>query len=1745
MLNRQRTRHRLRVERRSTRTIVCGLEALETRQLLAAATGPVINEFLASNLSTSFLDDYGTRQDWIEVYNPTTSAIDLSNWHLTDSKGNPAKSTFPAGTSLAAGGYLVVFADGRVPVSGTTMVTGPGGKLHTNFSLDTDGEYLALTRGDNSVASSYDPFPGQQSNISYGLGAPTVQGNFTLLGSGPTGGVAQILVPTQASDLPADWNSWDFDDTAWPITGQSGIGYDSDSGPSSYGSILQTDLSAQMSGAGKNTSAFARMEFDVTGLVTDFQSLKLRMRYDDGFVAYLNGTKIVSANAPGSPVWNSTATGTVAKNSGFVEFDVTQYLSALRAGKNVLAIQGLNDSATSPDFLVMPELVGRRVTFGPEQYMTTPTPGAQNAPGALGKVNDTEFSVDRGFFTSPFQLRIGSDTAGATIRYTTDGSLPTETSGTIYTGPITIDHTMTVRAIAYKAGFISTNVDAQTYIFPDQVIHQTGAALPPAYNWGHAGPDWAMDPDIVNGHEQEVIAGLKSVPSISLSTNWNEFFNPDGSGLYVSNNNRVDHPTSFEFIQPNGTAGVHSTAAVQLQGGSSDISWRNDKLSLDVKFQEAFGNSKLDYDIFGAGSGGTKNFDHLILDAVFNGGWTYNGGVSPLNQRGDARYIQDQFVSDMVNAAGGISPHGRYVNLYLDGLYWGMYYLHEKPDEAFAAAYEGGEKEDYDVLKHTSSTVVAGSTTNYNALLTAVRQDMSIPANYQAVLNKLDIVDFVDYMIVNFYAGNTDWAHQNWYASFNRNDPNGKWRYHSWDAEHTFVGTDESIANALSTNVVGKNDTGGPTEINTRLRANAEYRTLFADEVQRLLLNPGGLFTPTGIAAMWQGRVNEVDAAMLSESARWGDNINASTPYTRDGWRADMTTLLTNYFPNRGNTLITQLKNVSTTQPLYPRTTNAPTFSTYGGTFASATSVTISKPAGQAGTIYYTIDGSDPRLATGLINPAATSIASSANVSIPTSRRIKARILNGTEWSALVNPAFIIGGAPALRVSEIMYHPAPPPAGSPYTADDFEYIELRNTGATAINPSGFTFTDGITFTFPAGSPSIAAGARVLLVRNPTAFATRYPGVAVAGTFTGELGDDGETLTFMTDLGQSITSFAYSDGWYGATDGDGYSLTAIDPAATDAVLSTKLGWRASQPSNGTPGTGADDTFNNLTADVVVINEVMSFATGPGATNWIELRNTSQSTPINISGWWLSDDATNRQKWQIPAGTILSGNGYVSFSQSGDFGSVFALSSLGDDIYLTSNDGAGGQGGYRDHVDFGAAEPNVSFGRYVKSTGTIDFPALAVPTRNAANADPKVGPVVINEIMYNPGPAGSAIEYVEIRNITDAPVSLAGWQFSDGVGFTFGAGDTIAGNAYALVVPIDPATFRSTYGIPSEVAVFGPYTGQLNNGGEKLTLSKPGTPVGSVVPLVTVDRVNYDNEAPWPAPPAGAGPSLGRVNAVKYGNDPINWRPDAATGTAGAANSNPPLVFLDSFAYDGLPTIRAKFSKDVGASLGAQSLSLLNVTTGQSVPAVQLTMSYDGATQTATWQLPATLADGNYRATLVATAIADAQGGQLDGNGDGTGGDDATLDFFHLGGDANHDRTVDFNDLVKLAQNYNSNSSLTFRDGDFNFDANVDFNDLVILAQHYNSSLPAAGAAVSASPVSATSLATALGLASPVIQPVTSSASPGKAAPTKPAPAHKPAPAKKTIAPARPVVNVVTRPAATATFGKKRVTDSLFG
>ena len=516
-------------------------------------------------------------------------------------------------------------------------------------------------------------------------------------------------------------------------------------------------------------------------------------------------------------------------------------------------------------------------------------------------------------------------------------------------------------------------------------------------------------------------------------------------------------------------------------------------------------------------------------------------------------------------------------------------------------------------------------------------------------------------------------------------------------------------------------------------------------------------------------------------------------------------------------------------------------------------------------------------------------------VTLPYSSHVKARILNTNTWSALSEAVFAVGPvAENLRITEIMYNPQ----------DQLgEFIELKNIGTETINLNLVSFTNGIDFTFP--NIDLPPGQYTVVVHDRNAFTARYgTTINIAGQYSGRLENSGERITLSDAAGRAILDFSYEDGWYSITDGDDFSLTIIDPANDDLnSWDKKDSWRPSAYAGGSPGQDDGNILPN--PGDVVINEVLAHSHAD-ASDWIELYNTT-GTAIDIGGWFISDSNENLKKYQIANGTTIGPYRYFVFYENLQFGNIndpgcfepFALSENGEKLYLSSAQN-GTLTGYRDEEDFGASETGVSFGRYYKSsTGNYNFVAMGQNTPGSANAYPKVGPIVISEIMYNPNwPFGSSYtndqyEYIELCNITAEPVTLYDyetgepWKFTSGVDFLFPADAPVTIPAGGRLLVVDkPAAFTLRYpAVPTEI-ILGPYNGKLSNSGESLELSMPGdVNVSGERQYIRIDRVNYsDGSHPencpggidlWPIEPDGFGLSLSRRVLSEYGNDPDNW------------------------------------------------------------------------------------------------------------------------------------------------------------------------------------------------------------------------------------------------------------------------------
>lgn len=466
-------------------------------------------------------------------------------------------------------------------------------------------------------------------------------------------------------------------------------------------------------------------------------------------------------------------------------------------------------------------------------------------------------------------------------------------------------------------------------------------------------------------------------------------------------------------------------------------------------------------------------------------------------------------------------------------------------------------------------------------------------------------------------------------------------------------------------------------------------------------------------------------------------------------------------------------------------------------------------------------------------------------------------------------PVDVVGNIPRdLVVSEIMYHPSAPGEAS---EDAYEFLEFKNLGTSALDLSGI-HTTGITYTFTNGTV-LAAGGTWLIVKDPVAFARRYPGIGIQGVYQGKLSNGGDTVSWIHPQGIVLGSVTYGDKapWPVTPDGFGFSLVLDDPARGI--------YRASTRPGGSPG--ADDPPS--TVPPIVISELLT-SPPTGLSDAIELHNPNPF-PVDVSGWWLTDDPALPKKFRIPSGSILAAFGYLywteaQFNAQPGTESSFALSSLGDSVYVFSADATGALTGYSHGWSFGGAPQGVSLGRHVNSAGDESLALQNAISLGQTNAPgPWVGSVVISEIHYHPQQPGD--EFVEIHNRSDLPVDLFDpssptnrWKVQ-GLSFTFPAGQTLAAHRTLLVVNSDPQAYRLRHGIAESTPIYGPYSGSLQGNGEAIRLQAPDRPTASGTPYYNVDQVRYRDQSPWPTAADGAGASLQRMDLSAYGNEPAVW------------------------------------------------------------------------------------------------------------------------------------------------------------------------------------------------------------------------------------------------------------------------------
>ena len=519
----------------------------------------------------------------------------------------------------------------------------------------------------------------------------------------------------------------------------------------------------------------------------------------------------------------------------------------------------------------------------------------------------------RGLYDAPVDVEIVAPKVVTPIYYTLDGTAPSAEAGIKYSGPVTITGTqergvVVLRATSFAHGSLPSPTVTHSFVFPDHVVAQPAApdGFPAVWGVGDntLDGDYEMDPDVV-GNAVAARDGLAALPTLSLVMDAADLFGPIAE-IYMNPEQggaTWERPASAELIFPDGSAGFAIECGVRIQGAYSARNWNAAKLSLRLLFKRDYGYAELEAPVFADSH--VTSFDTLVLDAHFNFTWIMNNP----DQRPFAQYVRDAYTSDLQIAVGSLAPHSRFVHLYLNGLYWGIYDVHERPDESFAATYLGGTKSEYDVIRNSLATILevkAGNLAAWNVMVELARGGLADPASYQAFQQYLDVDDFIDYLLVNFYVGNDDWPHNNWYAARRRVDGAG-FRFFNWDAEYVLLWVNRDRTGVDCRPPCASD---GPGELYLALLANADFRASLVARAEALL-DAGVTLDPENAAALYRKRLDEVDAAILLESARWGDNRRADEPYMRADWLAERDRLLDTFFPKRSSVVLSQVRTLA------------------------------------------------------------------------------------------------------------------------------------------------------------------------------------------------------------------------------------------------------------------------------------------------------------------------------------------------------------------------------------------------------------------------------------------------------------------------------------------------------------------------------------------------------------------------------------------------------------------------------------------------------------------------------------------------------------------------------------------------------------------------------------------------------------------------------------------------------------------
>lgn len=1185
----------------------------------------VIREFLAAN-DSGIRDDFGDREDWIEIQNVSDSEVDLDGWMLSDDEDLPQKWTFPA-LSLPTGARLVVFASGRDRRD-------PAGVLHTNFSLSKGGEYLALTRPDGTKTTEFAPeYPVQADDVSYG-----VSEELEFVDVISTGHDVRVGVPRSAGEFTAQFTAWQsdisgsFSGSRWR-SAQLGLGYETDPGGGPYGSLIGANGNVENDMLDINASIYVRAKFTIDD-VSEVSALYAFMRWDDGFVVYINGQQVAVDRAPTDLPWDARATGNRPDGLNDEQNFFFFANAPLVNGENLLAIHGLNAQSSSSDFLLDIDMnLIRSAAAGTDfGYLLNPSPGGTN-----GTNTDKLAPIFAEVTTEPMQQPKGDDTdpplvLTAEVR---DGSHDLESVEARVRIMFDAEVTYTMlddgqgADLAAGDGIFTTSVDTSDLGDGDML------------RWRYIATD-------ENGEQRLSPAYLDPLDS-------DQYF---GTVVIDDAANRSDLPVMQTFVPD-------EDAVDTVGGGRVSVYYLGqfyDNVQMDLHGQSTASFPKKSYDLdFNRGNRFRwQDGEDRVKD------------INLLTNWADKSKTRNTLIYGLLRDAGSPTHYAFPVRVERNGDFFSVADMVEDGDDRYLDRVGlDGDGALYKMYTPVSDPAAASkktrkeeSTADLVELLNWLNPSNGETSRRRNAYDHLDVAATVNHLVANQVIGITDTGHKNFYL-YRDTEGSGEWQPLPWDVDlsagRRWNPDDTYFDDTMRTGFLAWNS----NDLWQLIYETPEFREMFVRRFETMRRDLMQARTVPAAQDEMRARVFAIerstnDPDVFSDSDRdylkwgsWGNQLRSFPASQRiyDEWLPAHRNVIFNSNLNvRGVRIPSQQSSspdvrITSVEPrpesgnqdeeyIVIRNFHPTSLDLSGWTLDGAVDYTF-----PAGTVILAGTGSAGSGYKGLIHVVRDAAAFRARSTGPTggqfryvqggydgqlSARGETVTLRNADGAFVSELSYAADPSPAqmaLRVTELNYHPEDPRADElavmPQLIDtDFEYIELTNIGTSTLELEGVYFSEGIDYTFPAGA-TLSAGGRLLLAKNPAAFALRYGdgGRVVFGPYLGQLSNGGESLKLRDAAGENVLDIDYSDDWYPTSDGGGASLVLRDESVDYDLYDNVETWGASRDDDGSPGVAGQGWLTHFNAWAEVryteaqreegeIGHAASDEDGDGLLTWME-------------------------------------------------------------------------------------------------------------------------------------------------------------------------------------------------------------------------------------------------------------------------------------------------------------------------------------------------------------------------------------------------------------------------------------------------------------------------------------------------------------------------------------------------------------